>query len=94
MPSNYETQLARIREESRRREELYRIRYASGTATTALQLAQRWRVALSSEPLDWAELAAIREEARENRMVADVAFFGFINELEKDYCLLRELQSE
>jgi hypothetical protein len=94
MPSNYEKQLARIREESCRTEELYRARYSSGPPATALRLAQRWRVALSCEPLDWAELSAIREEARENKMIADIAFFGFINELERDYSLLRQAELE
>jgi aspartate/tyrosine/aromatic aminotransferase len=51
-------------------------------------------VALSCEPLDWAELSAIREEARENKMIADIAFFGFINELERDYSLLRQAELE
>jgi hypothetical protein len=94
MPSNYEKELARIREESCRREEVYRVRYSSGPPATALRLAERWRAVLSREPLDWAELSAIREEARENKIIADIAFFGFINELEKDYCLLRQAELE
>jgi len=68
MPSNYEQQLTRIREESCRTEELFRARYSSGPPATAHRLARRWRVALSCEPLDWSELSAIREEARENKI--------------------------
>ena len=94
MPSNYEKLLSRIREESSRRQESYRVRYSSGPPAPALGLAQRWQAALSCEPLDWAELSAIRDEARESKTVADVAFFGFINELERDYSLLREAELE
>jgi hypothetical protein len=92
MPSNYEKHLTRIRTESCHREELYRVRYSSGLPATALQLAQRWRLALSCEPLDWVELSAIREEA--SKMIVDVAFFKFINELERDYSLLRQAELE
>jgi len=94
MPSNYEKVLARIREESGRRQESYRVRYSSGPPAAALRLAQRWQAALSSEQLDWVELSAIREEAHKSKMVADVAFFGFINELERDYSLLRQAELE
>ena len=93
MRSDYQEQLARIRDESCRREELYLARYSSAPSA-ALRLAQRWRCALSSEPLDWAELSAVREEAQTHRAVADVAFFGFINEIERDYTSLRQAELE
>src|SRR5262249_7892582 len=94
MSPDYENHLARIREAGRRTEELFRVRYASGLPAAALRLAERWRAALSSDALDWTELSAIRSEAREMRMAADVAFLGFINDLERDSLLLRHLELE
>lgn len=93
MSANYQQLLTKLRDEGRKREELYLIRYTSGPSV-ALQLAKRWRDALSSEFLDWTELSAIREEARAHRAVADVAFFGFINGLERDYVSLRQAELE
>jgi hypothetical protein len=94
MPSNYQTLLSRLRDEGHQRLEFYRVRYSSGPPATALRLAQQWYAALASEPLDWRLLSAIRDEARENRMNADIAFFGFINELDRDYPLLRQAEME
>lgn len=94
MPSNYEKLLARIRDESSRRQELYRLRYSSGPRAMALRLVERWQAALSCEPLDWAQLSAIRDEAHKSKPVADVAFIGFINAIERDYSLLREAELE
>jgi hypothetical protein len=93
VPSEYQQHLARIRDQNCRREEVFRARYQLGTSK-ALSLAQRWRLALISEPLDWNELSSVRDEARSQRPASDVALFGFINQLEQDYELLRKSDLE
>jgi len=94
MSTAYEKQLARIRQQSRQREEVFEMRYGGSDDSTALRLARRWRAALSVEPLDWFEISAIREEARFSRVDTDVALFGFANAIERDYTLLRRAEIE
>jgi hypothetical protein len=89
----YEQLLALIRDKSRQREERFRSRYGAD-ASKPMLLAQRWRTALESEPLDWTDLSAIREDARLLKRDADVALFGFINELERSFTLLRRAEME
>jgi hypothetical protein len=58
-------------------------RYASSLTT-------RWSDALAAEPLDWALLGRLREEARLEKNRAGIWLHGCCNDIEHDYVALRE----
>ena len=45
----------------------YEKRYEGWKIPSPVELSKRWRAALYVEPLDWSELAAIREEVCKKR---------------------------
>ena len=94
MPSDYIRLLRRMRDESVIREESFAARYRYVPDETALRFARRWRQALSAEPLDWNELASIRKGALECQMRADISFYSFIGDIERDYVALRRAELE
>ena len=84
-------QLELYRADAVRRVERYRSRYhEGGNRDRYITIAQRWSDALHREEQDTNELSDVIRDAEQYRSQADIAFFGFINDMRGIYTWLWE----